>query len=75
MTPTGRPAADDATLIAEELREALAAHGIVLPSLGVDLVTFASTSPEHRAGLVTLGRCNLGTARALTTVLRKAAEG
>ncbi|MEU4494407.1 hypothetical protein AB0F96_13385 [Streptomyces sp. NPDC023998] len=54
---------------AEELRAALAAHGITLPSLGVDLPTFAAryrTTP-----LITLGNCNLATARALLDALRK----
>ncbi|MFF3321504.1 hypothetical protein [Streptomyces sp. NPDC002889] len=54
---------------AEELRAALAAHGITLPSLGIDLPTFAArygTPP-----LIALGNCNLPTARALVAALRK----
>ncbi|WP_328670246.1 hypothetical protein OG905_16095 [Streptomyces sp. NBC_00322] len=54
---------------AEEPRTALAAHGITLPSLGVDLPTFAAgyrTPP-----LIALGNCNLATARALVVALRK----
>ncbi|MBT2394782.1 hypothetical protein [Streptomyces sp. ISL-100] len=49
----------------EELRAALTEHGITLPSLGRDF----GTPP-----LVILGNCNLATARALTAVLRKAAD-
>ncbi|WP_019075495.1 hypothetical protein [Streptomyces hokutonensis] len=67
------PTAYDMTLCAEELRDALAGHGITLPSLRVDLPTLASTYPP-RAGLVALGNCNLATARALAAVLRKAAD-
>ncbi|WP_330331399.1 hypothetical protein OHS33_17740 [Streptomyces sp. NBC_00536] len=53
------------------LREALAEHGITLPSLGLDLPTFASiylTPP-----LISLGNCNVKTAAQLTAVLRTAA--
>ncbi|MEU9355154.1 hypothetical protein AB0D65_30170 [Streptomyces griseoloalbus] len=57
---------------AEELRAALAAHGITLPSLGVDLPAFASRCPTRP--LITLGNCNLLTAQALTAALRKGAE-
>jgi hypothetical protein len=49
----------------EELRDALALHGIKLPSLRVDILT---------AGLVTLGNCNTVTARELAAALRKSAE-
>ncbi|MEU3954938.1 hypothetical protein ACIG54_17810 [Streptomyces achromogenes] len=70
--PDRSPTARDITLAVEELRAALALHGITLPSLRVDLPSFAGTySPP--AGLVTLGNCNTATARALTAVLRKAA--
>jgi hypothetical protein len=56
----------------DELRAALAAHGITLPSLGVDLVSYAGqTIPP----LVSLGECNQPTARKLAEVLRKAAGG
>ncbi|WP_326652113.1 MULTISPECIES: hypothetical protein [unclassified Streptomyces] len=54
---------------AEELRAALAAHGITLPSLGVDLPTFAARYPSRP--LIALGNCNLATARALVDALRK----
>ncbi|WP_081237128.1 hypothetical protein [Streptomyces viridosporus] len=61
------PAAADACV--EELRAALAAHGITLPSLGLDVPTFASRYPARP--LIALGNCNLLTARALTAALRK----
>ncbi|WP_234468966.1 MULTISPECIES: hypothetical protein [unclassified Streptomyces] len=56
----------DTTLCVEELRDALADHGITLPSLRADL--------PGSAGLVALGNCNLDTARRLAVVLREAAE-
>ncbi|ORT57867.1 hypothetical protein [Streptomyces sp. CB03238] len=49
----------------QDLRTALAAHGITLPSLGRDF----GTPP-----LVILGNCNIATARALTAALREAAD-
>lgn len=55
----------------EDLRTALEANGITLPSLGVDLPTFAGTLPARP--LIALGNCNQATARALITALRKAA--
>ncbi|MEU1231684.1 hypothetical protein [Streptomyces sp. NPDC005828] len=64
---------DDITPDVDALRTALAAHGITIPSLGVDLVTFAGTG--IRPPLVALGNCNVATARQLTDVLRKAAGG
>jgi hypothetical protein len=54
---------------AEELRAALAAHGIKLPSLGVDLPTLTARYPT--GPLIVLGNCNLLTARALVAALRK----
>lgn len=66
-TPT-----DDTTHCMEELRAALALHGITLPSLHADLPTFAGMYAPP-AGLVALGNCNATTARALTAVLREAA--
>jgi len=60
-------------LCAEELRDALATHGITLPSLRVDLPSFAATY-QPPAGLIALGNCNTATARKLTEVLRKAVE-
>ncbi|MGQ5579932.1 hypothetical protein [Streptomyces sp. ECR3.8] len=61
----------EADVCAEELRAALAAHGITLPSLGVDLPAFASRGPVRP--LIALGNCNLLTAQALTAALRKGA--
>jgi hypothetical protein len=63
---------DVTTACVEQLRTALEANGITLPSLGVDLPTFASSYPTPP--LVALGNCNAETARALTAALRKAAE-
>lgn len=51
----------------DELRAALADHGIKLPSLGVDLITYASDAPPT---LISLGNCRLDTARRLIDVLR-----
>ncbi|WP_031477569.1 hypothetical protein [Streptomyces bicolor] len=63
---------DDTTACLEQLRTALEANGITLPSLGIDLPTFAGTLPARP--LIALGNCNQATARALTTALRKAAD-
>lgn len=68
----GAPTVFDSTLCVEELRAALAEHGITLPSLRVDLPSFASVSPA-KGGLVALGGCNIETARRLAVVLREAA--
>ncbi|MFF9401066.1 MULTISPECIES: hypothetical protein [unclassified Streptomyces] len=54
------------------LRGALAAHGITLPSLGVDPLTLAGGAGQPQ--LVALGNCNAATARRLADVLRTAAE-
>lgn len=51
----------------EDLREALAAAGVKLPSLGLD--TASCTGPTALV-LIDLGRCNVATARALTSALR-----
>lgn len=67
--PDGAP---DAGTSADRLREALAAHGITLPSLGVDLPSCAGALPSRQ--LVALGNCNLATADRLTAVLRVAAR-
>ncbi|WP_370414164.1 hypothetical protein [Streptomyces fradiae] len=69
MTPTN----DDIRPDIDALRGALAAHGITLPSLGVDPVTLAGT--HIRPPLVALGNCTVASARQLTAVLRKAAGG
>ncbi|MFF8913900.1 hypothetical protein ACF08M_11365 [Streptomyces sp. NPDC015032] len=57
----------------DALRAAFAAHGIALPSLGVDPLTLAWWAP--RPPLVALGNCNAVTARRLAEVLRTAAGG
>ncbi|MEU1520521.1 hypothetical protein ABZ490_51985 [Streptomyces sp. NPDC005811] len=62
---------DDSIACVEELRAALALHGITLPSLRIDLPTFTSA---YRQTLVALGNCNPATARNLAALLRKAAE-
>ncbi|MFD4527639.1 hypothetical protein ACFWP7_27660 [Streptomyces sp. NPDC058470] len=72
-SPDNRPTADDMTRCVAELRAALTLHGITLPSLRVDLPSYAGTY-QPPAGMVSLGNCNTATARALTAVLRKAAE-
>lgn len=59
----------DTTLCVDDLREALSAHGITLPSLRVDLPSFAGRY-EPPAGLVALGNCNAATARKLARALR-----
>ncbi|MGW2700937.1 ATP-binding protein [Streptomyces sp. NPDC001340] len=53
----------------EDLRDTLSAHGITLPSLRVDLPSFAGRY-EPPAGLVALGNCNTAAARKLAEVLR-----
>ncbi|GCB46428.1 hypothetical protein [Streptomyces sp. NL15-2K] len=68
------PTPYDATLCLEELRTALALHGLTLPSLRVDLTTFAAAYDPPAAALITLGNCNTATARELAALLRKAAE-
>ncbi|MEV6049483.1 hypothetical protein [Streptomyces sp. NPDC052107] len=72
MPDNHSPTAYDVTLCVEDLRTALALHGITLPSLRVDLPGFAGTYAKP-AGLVTLGNCNTATARALAAALRKTA--
>ncbi|WP_326661219.1 hypothetical protein [Streptomyces sp. NBC_00385] len=57
----------------DALRAALTAHGITLPSLGVDPLTFAARTT--RPPLIALGNCNVETARRLAEVLRPAAGG
>ncbi|MFH8471413.1 hypothetical protein [Streptomyces sp. NPDC018000] len=59
----------DAQDCVNDLRAALAAHGVTLPSLGIDLPTF--TARYRTSPLITLGNCNLPTARALAAALCK----
>lgn len=65
----GRP--EEVEECVSELGAALAAHGITLPSLGLDPVTYAGVCPRP---LVSLGNCNVDTALRLATVLRTAGE-
>ncbi|MER6149622.1 hypothetical protein [Streptomyces hirsutus] len=51
----------------EDLRDALRAAGVTLPSLGLDAASCAGSTPF---ALIDLGRCNVATARALATALR-----
>ncbi|ARF56051.1 hypothetical protein [Streptomyces gilvosporeus] len=61
---------DDVDDCTEDLRAALAANGITLPSLGPELAAYAGS---YRLSLIALGNCNTMTARKLTAALRKAA--
>ncbi|MFF3453134.1 hypothetical protein ACFYXH_02170 [Streptomyces sp. NPDC002730] len=65
------PHPHDAATTVDQLRTALAAHGVTLPSLGIELSSLAAhygTPP-----LIALGNCNMATARLLTEALRRAA--
>ncbi|MFF4950328.1 hypothetical protein ACWC2K_03875 [Streptomyces chattanoogensis] len=62
---------DDVHDSAAALHAALQDNGITLPSLGVDLPSFAG---RYGVPLVALGNCNVATARKLAKALRKAAE-
>ncbi|MDH2390986.1 MULTISPECIES: hypothetical protein [Streptomyces] len=68
---TGPDHARDADACVESLRAALTAHGVLLPSLGLDLPTYASS--YRVPPLVALGNCNLATARRLTEALEQSA--
>ncbi|MEU9334067.1 hypothetical protein AB0D49_13045 [Streptomyces sp. NPDC048290] len=57
----------DAERARDELRDALKAAGVQLPSLGLDAASCAGPAP---LALIDLGRCNVATARALTAALR-----
>ncbi|MEU6085803.1 hypothetical protein ABZ865_03180 [Streptomyces sp. NPDC047085] len=72
--PSPSPTAYDVSFSVEDLRSALALHDITLPSLRVDLPSFAGRYAPP-ASLVALGNCNTATARALATALRKTAAG
>ncbi|TXS51237.1 hypothetical protein [Streptomyces sp. t39] len=65
--PDGAP---DVEASVDRLREALGAHGITLPSLGVDLPSYAGALPCRH--LVALGNCSPATADLLTAALRRA---
>lgn len=67
-------AVEEASETVAELREALGRAGIVLPSLGLDVVTLAADSPSRP--LIELGRCTVETARLLAgAVLPPGEEG
>lgn len=63
---------EEAETARDELRDALAEAGILLPSLGLDLVTFGS---DHLPPLVELGRCSPRVARKLAAALRGGGHG
>ncbi|MFD4257151.1 hypothetical protein ACFWR9_05875 [Streptomyces sp. NPDC058534] len=72
MTTAGRQqTADvkvrDAERARDELRDALRAAGVTLPSLGLDAASCVGSFP---LALIDLGRCNVATALALTVALR-----
>ncbi|MEW2395907.1 hypothetical protein [Streptomyces sp. NPDC046862] len=58
---------EEAEETVEELRQALARAGIVLPSLGLDPATLAREAP---CPLVDLGRCSVDAAARLAAALR-----
>ncbi|GGZ12811.1 hypothetical protein [Streptomyces nitrosporeus] len=60
-------AVEEAEKVSADLRDALSAAGVKLPSLGLDAVSWAGTAPFV---LVELGRCNVDTARKLAAALR-----
>ncbi|QHF97971.1 hypothetical protein DEH18_33700 [Streptomyces sp. NHF165] len=63
----------DADAALDSLRDALSLHGIVLPSLGVDLASVPGV-PGGRPPLLALGSCTAETAQQLATSLREAAR-
>ncbi|MFF2926072.1 hypothetical protein ACFVTP_27345 [Streptomyces celluloflavus] len=64
---TATEKARDAERARDELRNALKAAGVKLPSLGLDVASCSGPAP---LALIDLGRCNVATARALAAVLR-----
>ncbi len=61
------PARQEAARAVNALRDALAKHGIVLPSLDID--DFSLSGVTALPPLVELGRCNLDTAHKLAEAL------
>ncbi|HEY9369728.1 hypothetical protein [Streptomyces sp.] len=55
--------------VVDQLKSELDAVDVILPSLGVDLLTLAGRGPESPYPLVDLGRCNMDTALRLAAVL------
>ncbi len=72
LYPVASSARTDALRTVQQLQEALAAHGIVLPSLDVDTMSYAQLTGRP---LIELGRCNQDTALALVAVLTAARPG
>ncbi len=62
---------EDAEEARDQLREALEEVGVVLPSLGLDVVSLGS---HYLPPLVDLGRCHPSVARQLVTALRSRAR-
>ncbi|MEU0299293.1 hypothetical protein ABZ252_07445 [Streptomyces sp. NPDC006175] len=59
---------EEAEAAREDLREALDAAGVKLPSLRLDVPSLVSPMSQP---LIDLGRCNLATTRRLTAALRQ----
>lgn len=57
----------DAERARDELRDALGAAGVQLPSLGLDIASCVGPTP---LALIDLGCCNVETAQALAAALR-----
>ncbi|MFH8474830.1 hypothetical protein [Streptomyces sp. NPDC018000] len=72
-TATHDTPAQEVDAAIDALGAALTAHGVTLPSLGVDPLTLAGWTT--RPPLVALGNCTAETARRLAEVLRTAAGG
>jgi hypothetical protein len=68
-TGSGTGPLAEAEAVRDELRTALRAAGITLPSLAVDTVSYAEPEPRP---LLDLGRCNVPTARRIIAALRQA---
>jgi hypothetical protein len=69
--PTAAQRIKEAEDVRDELWAVLHGAGIVLPSLNVDPLAYVDEDPRP---LVELGRCNVRTARALVSVVRKGAN-
>ncbi|QKW07241.1 hypothetical protein HUT18_13405 [Streptomyces sp. NA04227] len=65
-------AAREAEELCDELRTALRAVGVTLPSVRVDPVLWGDE--QSVPSLIDLGRCNFGTARRLVEVVSKERE-
>ncbi|WP_416971950.1 hypothetical protein [Streptomyces sp. 4F14] len=67
------PSPNDVPACVEEIRQALALHGLQLPSLGLDLPSYAGRY-NPPLNLLSLGNCPTTTALALAAILREAAD-